>query len=218
MVIHSVFDEEFAAYGRVWSDAPADLVQEFTEALAEKVPLPDEGRVYLASDPALEELPGAERMRNLLFGGAPTELGRVAGTNTRLNALEYHRCSEFNLSPDEFILMLGRRSDIHDGKLDTSTVKAFRVPSGTLIEVFATSMHFAPAETDPSQGFRVMVALPSQTNGPLTPELEALRAEGGGDAAMLWGVNKWFMAHPDSPQAVQGAYIGLVGENFDLAE
>lgn len=217
MVIHSVHDQEFAEYGKVWSDAPADLVREFTEALAKKVPLPEEGRVYLTSDPALEGLPRAERMRNLLFGGAPTELGRVAGTNTQLNALEYHRCSEFNLSPDEFILMLGRRSDIRDGKLDTSTVKAFRVPAGTLIEVFATSMHFAPAETDPNQGFRVMVALPAQTNEALTPGLEALRDAGEGDAAMLRGVNKWLMAHPDSPLAAQGAYVGLVGENHDLA-
>lgn len=218
MVIHSVHDEEFAPYGRVWDDAPADLVSEFTEALARKVPLPDEGRVYLTSDPVLEELPGAECMRSLLFGGAPTELGRVAGTNTQLNALEYHRCSEFNLSPDEFVLMLGRRSDVHDGKLDTSTVKAFRVPAGTLVEVYATSMHFAPAETDPNKGFRVMVALPAETNDALTPELEALRDAGEGDAAMLRGLNKWLMAHPDSPQAAQGAYVGLVGENLDLSK
>ena len=34
----------------------------------------------------------------------------------------------------------------------------------------------------------------------------------------LWARNKWLLAHPDSSEAKQGAYIGLSGENIDSAE
>ena len=34
---------------------------------------------------------------------------------------------------------------------------------------------------------------------------------------MLWARNKWLLAHPESDEAESGAYIGLTGENIDLA-
>ena len=36
--------------------------------------------------------------------------------------------------------------------------------------------------------------------------------------ALLWESNKWLLAHKDSDEAKQGAHIGLVGENWDLAK
>ena len=47
--------------------------------------------------------------------------------------------------------------DITDGKLDTAKVKAFRAPAGTLVEVYATTLHYAPCHVDPAKGFRVDV-------------------------------------------------------------
>ena len=35
--------------------------------------------------------------------------------------------------------------------------------------------------------------------------------------AMLWARNKWLLAHPESAEAADGAYIGLTGENIDIA-
>ena len=32
----------------------------------------------------------------------------------------------------------------------------------------------------------------------------------------LWAKNKWLLAHPDSGEAGQGAWVGLTGENIDI--
>ena len=34
---------------------------------------------------------------------------------------------------------------------------------------------------------------------------------------LLWARNKWLIAHPDSSEAKQGAFVGLTGINIDLA-
>ncbi len=87
-------------------------------------------------------------MRDHCFGGMPVELGWCCGHNRSLNCLEYHRDSEFNLGTEEFILLLARQEEITDGFLDTAKVKAFLVPAGTLIEVYATTLHYAPCCTE----------------------------------------------------------------------
>jgi hypothetical protein len=94
----------------------------------------------------------------------PVQLGWCNGHNTKLNCLEYHRSSEFNLGTEDFILLLARMEDIKNGKLNTAKVKAFLVPAGNLVEVYATTLHYAPCHTDPKKGFRVLVALPKGTN------------------------------------------------------
>ena len=146
-----------------------------------------------------------------LFGGMPVQLGWCNGHNTKLNCLEYHRDSEFNLGTEDFILLLAKMDDITDGKLDTAKVKAFRAPAGTLVEVYATTLHYAPCHVDPAKGFRVLVALPQGTNT-AKPEIKV----DGGDDAQLWACNKWLLAHPDSAEAAQGAVAALTGENIDI--
>ena len=108
------------------------------------------------------------------------------------------------------MLLLARQADVRDGLLDTSTVRAFRVPAGTLVEVFATTLHYAPCQAGDA-GFQVLVALPEGTNGP-APGLPAA----GGDSALLWASNKWLLAHPESSEAAAGAHVGLVGENVRI--
>ena len=142
----------------------------------------------------------------------PAQLGWCNGHNSRLNCLEYHRDSEYNLGATDFILLLAKQDEITDGVLDTARVKAFRVPAGVLVECYATTLHYAPCHADAAQGFRVLIALPKGTNTAkpaITPT--------GGDDALLWACNKWLLAHPESAEAAEGAYIGLVGENIDLA-
>ena len=58
-----------------------------------------------------------------------------------------------------------------DYTLDTSKVKAFFVPAGTMIEVYATTLHYAPCQTS-DKGFRCVVVLPEGTNGELSHKPE----------------------------------------------
>ena len=145
------------------------------------------------------------------FGGMPVQLVWCNGHNTTLNCLEYHRDSEFNLGTEDFILLLARQEEIEDGILDTAKVKAFKVPAGVLVEVYATTLHYAPCHADPDKGFRVLVALPwlTNTDRPMmdnkTPEDEIMTAR-----------NKWLLAHPESSEAKGGAKVGLKGENIDI--
>ena len=81
----------------------------------------------------------------------------------------------------------------------------------TLLEVYATTLHYAPCHTDPANGFKVLVALPKGTNTD-KPNMPIK----GGDDAYLWACNKWLLAHPDSAEAAQGAVAALTGENIDI--
>ena len=157
MHIYSVTDPEFKPYGRVWDDVPSSLTAPLVEALS-ATPIP-EGSKYVASAPELEQVEGADALGLLMYGGRPFQLGWCNGHNTKLNCLEYHRASEFNLGARDFILLLAKREQIVDGKLDTAQVKAFRAPAGTLVEVYATTLHYTPCMVDDG-GFQVMVALP----------------------------------------------------------
>lgn len=211
MHIYSVTDPEFKPYGRVWDDVPSSLTAPLVEALS-ATPIP-EGSKYVASAPELEQVEGADALGLLMYGGRPFQLGWCNGHNTKLNCLEYHRDSEFNLGTEDFILLLAKMDDITDGKLDTAKVKAFRAPAGTLVEVYATTLHYAPCHVDPAKGFRVLVALPQGTNT-AKPEIKA----DGGDDAQLWACNKWLLAHVESSEAAAGAYVGLEGVNIDIAD
>ena len=208
MKIHSVFDPAFKRYGQVVEGLP-DTVSELLEAL-QKTPLP-EGTGYVPEEPLLQELPAAVEISEHCYGGMPVQLGWCNGHNTRLNCLEYHRDSEFNLGTEDFILLLAKQEEISEGTLDTSLVRAFRVPAGTLVEVYATTLHYAPCHVDADKGFRVLVALPKDTNTE-KPDITPLTAED----KYLWARNKWLLAHPDSAEAAAGAVAALVGENIDL--
>ena len=180
--------------------------------MSTSTPLPD-ATGYVPEEPALQNLPEASVLGAALFGGMPFQMGWCNGHNTRLNCLEYHRDSEFNLGTQDFILLLAKEDQIENGKLDTARVKAFRVPAGTLVEVYATTLHYAPCHTDPAAGFKVLVALPKGTNTP-RPDLPVR----GGDDACLWACNKWLLAHPESSEAAQGAQAALTGINIDIAQ
>ncbi len=210
MEIYSVNDPEFKPYGRVVTGLD-DVKQEILNTLAE-TPLP-EATDYVAEDERLQELPAAVEVSEHLFGGVPCQLGWCNGHNTKLNCLEYHRDSEFNLGSEDFILLLAKLDEVENGKLDTAKVKAFHVPAGVLVEVYATTLHYAPCHINADKGFRVLVALPKGTNTAMPADFKT----DGGDDARLWACNKWLLAHPDSTEASQGAYVGLYGINIDIS-
>ncbi len=209
MKIYSALDPEFKPYGQI-VEGLEEAKGEILEALA-KTPLP-EATGYVPSDSGLQELPAAVEVSEHCFGGMPVQLGWCNGHNTRLNCLEYHRDSEFNLGTEDFILLLGKQTEIEDGFFDTAKVKAFRVPAGVLVEVYATTLHYAPCHVDPQKGFRVLVALPWGTNTE-RPMMDSKTPED----ACLTARNKWLLAHPESDEAKGGAKIGLRGKNIDIA-
>lgn len=207
MNIYSVLDKEFKPYGQVHDGFPTE---EILSALA-KTPVTN-GVVYTAEDAALQQLAVMEELSATVYGGMPVQMGWCNGHNTKLNCLEYHRDSELNLGTGDFILLLAKQEEVTDGKLDTAKVMAFRVPAGVLVEVYATSLHYAPCQTD-SEGFQVLVVLPKGTNG-VKPEQAKVY---GGDDKLLWACNKWLIAHPETGEAAEGAFAGLIGENIDIA-
>ncbi len=209
MKIYSVFDPEFKPYGQV-VDGMEETVQEILYVLKDAPQGP--GVDYVPEYEPLQELPAMVEISEHCYGGMPVQLGWCNGHNTKLNCLEYHRDSEFNLGTEDFILLLAKQEEIVDGVLDTAKVKAFKVPAGTLVEVYATTLHYAPCHCDPQKGFRVLVALPMGTNTD-----KPVMTNQTSEDRLLWARNKWLLAHPDSNETKQGAYIGLAGENIDIA-
>ena len=208
MKFYSVYDKEFAPYGKILEGYDLkDLL-----AAMEKIPMPESGTAYEPGIASLEANPVFRQFATRAYGGMPIQLGMCWGYNTKLNCLEYHKDSEINIGTEEFVLLLAKEDEIIDGVLDTSCVKAFKAPAGVAVEVYATSLHYAPCHTDAKKGFRTAVVLPKTTNTYM-PIIEKANRED----KMLWARNKWLLAHPDSSEAAQGAYVGLKGENIDIA-
>lgn len=208
MKIESVQDKLFAAYGEIVTGYDfSDLIRTLTDT----TDCPADGVIYTPSAPQLEKLPVYHELQNGLFGGLPLELGYCNGTNSRLNCLEYHRGSELNMAVDEIVLLLAKRDELDENfQIHTDKVRAFRVPAGTGVLLYETSMHYAPARTE--GGFRVAIGLPKGTNTE-KPQMEIRNTED----KLLWANNKWLLAHKDTTEAAEGAYVGVLGENIDIA-
>ena len=207
MKIESVYDPSFRSYGQVLTGYDTAALMASMEA----IPLPEAGVAYEPSIASLEANAIFGQLQNSAYGGMPVQIGMCWGHNTQLNCLEYHRDSEMSIGAGDFVLLLAKQEEIADGELDTAKVRAFRVPAGVLIEVYATTLHYAPCHVDESKGFRVAVVLPKGTNE-AKPAIVPVNAEDN----WLWARNKWLLAHSESSEAAQGAYVGLAGKNVDL--
>lgn len=209
MTVYSVFDPEFKPYGQVMEGYDTTALLEAMK----KIEMPEAGTLYQPSIPALEATAIYGQFQNQAYGGMPVQLGMCWGYNTKLNCLEYHRDSEVNIGTEDFILLLAKQDEIVDGVLDTAKVKAFLAPAGVAVECYATTLHYAPCHTNAEVGFRCAVVLPRGTNTD-KPEFEPACLED----QWLTARNKWLLAHAESSEAANGAYVGLVGENIDIAE
>lgn len=208
MYIYSVYDSEFKAYGKVLEGYDTAALT----AAMDEIAMPDSGVAYEPAIASLESCAIFGALENRAYGGMPIQIGMCWGYNTKLNCLEYHRDSEINIGSTDYILLLAREGDIVDGKVDTGLVMAFKAPAGVPIEVYATSLHYAPCEAARDAGFRVAVVLPRGTNTAL-PEFEPACDED----RWMTARNKWLIAHPDADEAKNGAHVGLVGVNTDVA-
>ena len=206
MEILSVYDEAFREYGQVLKGYETEELL----AAMKAIPMPESGVSYMPGIDSLEKCSIYKDFSDRGYGGMPVQVGMCWGYNTKLNCLEYHRDSEINLGLTDFVLLLAKQGDIVDGVLDTATVKAFKAPAGVPVEVFATSLHYAPCRVE--GGFKVVVVLPRGTNTEkpaYTPACE--------EDKWLTARNKWLLAHEEADEAKDGAHIGLKGINIDIA-
>ena len=208
MKIYSVNDEQFKEYGFVLDGYD---YSELFKNLA-NIPMPEDGIEYIASIKELEDCAIAKEMEVRGFGGYPVQLGCVVGKNRDMNCLEYHKSSEYNIAMDDIILVLGREQDIVDGKFDSSLCKAFLVPAGVGVELYGTTLHYAPFNVK-EDGYRIICVLPRGTNADKI-DFEAKNTED----KMCFGVNKWLMAHADAPEVKDGAYVGITGKNIKYGD
>ena len=204
MEILSVYDSAFKPYGRVVEGYPTEGL---VKALA-TTPCTD-GVVYLPRVEVLHSAPNAAKIGEGLYGGMPYELGYCNGHNHLLNAVEYHRDSEINIAVTDLILILGKEQDItEDHTYDSSKMEAFLIPAGTTIEVYATTLHYAPCNVAAS-GFKCVVVLPKGTNTDITLEEKHTPEDD-----LLFARNKWLLSHPDAN--IAGSVAGIKGENLSV--
>lgn len=207
MEIKKITDAAFRKYGRVVQEID---FSELTEALLKDTPLP-EGVAYEPSIEKLEATGTARELQRRTYGELPIQVGYCNGHNYKLNAVEYHRSSEINVAATDAILILGMQQDITDDfTYDTGRMEAFFVPAGTAVEIYATTLHYAPCSAS-EEGFKVGIVLPAGTNYPLK------EAHQGWEDSLLTAQNKWLIGHEEGGLDA-GAHIGLTGKNLDIRD
>ena len=211
MKILSVFNDEFKPFGNVIKGFDFSVAIKACEENSQK---PEDSVIYVPSCKEIEDVKECfDYLKNSVYGGMPIQIGYCNGSNTKLNCLEYHKDSEINIACDDMILLLAPQSKVEDGYIDVSEVKAFKVPKGTAVEVYQTSLHYAPCNAKAGEGFRVLIVLPKGTNYD-KPNMTAANKED----ELLWASNKWLIAHPETSEAAAGAFAGIKGENIDIAD
>ena len=199
--VYSIYDPEFRTFGEVLALDTEEIIK-----VGERFEMPA-GVIYSPSTPEFEALPIAEKIRNEVYGTLPTQVGYCYGHSSRLNATEWHTASELNIAVTDFVLILGHRWDIENSHIDSSRFKAFYVPKGAAIEVYATTLHFCPCQVSDA-GFRCVVGLPMDTNTALETAVADKR---------ITARNKWLLAHVENEAKIkQGAVAGITGINYEI--
>jgi hypothetical protein len=212
--IQSVNDDDFSFYGRLLTAYDAG---EMLARASSNLPNMPDAVVYEPSVAVLEA-PAAlnTRIAQQVFGGLPVQVGWCYGQNVRMGALEYHKSSEVLVCLTDVVLLVGVIDDIaitdtdQEIGYDAGKVQAFLAPVGAVIEFHSWCLHFAPIHARAGKGFATLVYLPKGTNEPLP-----FAPEQTGESRLLFGVNKWLIAHADATELVeQGAYEGILGPDI----
>lgn len=202
MKIQKVTEESFRKYGKILEG------YDFSELLKEMehTECPEDAVIYVPSEEGLEALPAAKALEDRAYGGLPIQIGYCNGANHKLNAVEYHRSSEVDIAVNDLILLLGSQQDIEaDFSYDTEKIEAFLLPAGVGVELYATTLHYAPCSVGEAS-FRCVIVLPKGTNEELRYECVEV-----GEHRLLTAKNKWLIAHEEAK--IEGAFCGLKGEN-----
>ena len=198
--IHDVGEKGFSRYGRILSyDARAvidHLAKE--EAVFSKLP---KAR-YVTDRADLHDFPLFSTIQKEIYGELAIQVGVVQGRNQYATGTEFHQGSEVNIAVTDCLLVLGDRAVlVANGSVDISQMEVYFVKKGTLLEIYDSTLHYTPIETD-ANGFSLVVVLIEGTNTDID-------AEAG---SMLTKKNKWYVCHASQTQKIeQGAVAGLTG-------
>jgi len=206
--IHDVADRSFEKYGKVHHEFDPVLAIEY---LTKNIEI-GEGVTYTASIEEARSLSIIEQIRNHIFGEIPIQIGVCYGHNAKMNGMEYHKSIEVNIMATDCVFFLGQASEIrYEGvqiTYDTTMAEVFFAPKGSVVEIYASTLHFAPLHTGP-EGFIAAVILPEGTNAPLvcpnkvmTPEDQILNRQ-----------NKWIIKFSETGGASQ---VNIQGKNYDF--
>ncbi|MDD8048450.1 MAG: DUF4867 family protein [Thomasclavelia sp.] len=159
---------------------------------------------YDSSIIELEQLPSIRNISNTVYGYLDVQVGIVSGHNNVLNGLEYHQCSETIIAVTDYILVVGHRWDINNNEYDSTKCVAFYIPQGSIVEWYATTLHYTPIAIN-KNGFKTICFLLKET---------------GNDCqriGILKKKNKWFIAHKDNIDKIKiGDFPGLKGKMIEI--
>lgn len=170
------------------------------------------------------------------YGKLKIQTGLCYGYNKYLNSLEFHKTNEILITLSPQILILADIRDIkflnnnHKNKknnnnkynslennfrniyknyfnFDIKNLVSFYIPENSIIEIFSTTLHFAPISLNNNPFFSIII-LPDETNTSLNEDLIKIREElnftyknSPNDLKyLLFSKNKWLFTHKDSPQ------------------
>jgi hypothetical protein len=206
----SIEDTSFLRYGRVHHDRPVDIL------LASLDGRRGNGPGVLRSVNERLDSPPTELASTLqeIFGSTELQVESVQGRNTRLDALEYHKCVEVVVAGTDMVVLMGLVCDIAwpAGTFDVSRTRAFYVPRGTVYEVFPWCLHSTPVHVHEAEGFRCIVIQPRGAHAPIdfTPDL-------GGEGKLMKGRNTWLISYvDDSGSSGHSSHRGLKGRAIEL--
>lgn len=207
--INTIEDDCFKYYGRILRQYDFSELLPFMEKEAVE---PIEGNCYYPSISKLEDTLIKKQIKEQIYGGQEIQIGYCNGNSNQLNGLEYHKCSEVTVAVTDLILILGHTWDVINNQYDTSKVEVFYLRKGQAVELYQTTLHFAPSRVT-KEIFKAIIVLTQGTNSDL--DIPVLNKEG--EERLLFKRNKWLLAHPEREVLIkQGAYPGLIGKNVKV--
>jgi len=208
--IVSVSDESFKRFGMAHKGFKIDTILDYIK----RNNIVSDDIVYTADVPEMRKELAAqlEPILESIYAGMEAQTGLCYGRNNILNGLEYHQGSEVYILGAGMIMMLGLDEDIKwpQGTYDSSLLKFYYAPKGSVVELKGGCMHYAGVNVYEKEGINVIVNLLNKTNTPID-----FKVGNHGRDKLLIAKNSWFIAHPDyNPAKNAGWHLGITGENF----
>lgn len=205
---YHIEDSKFKHYGKVINEYDFNELETYMNSLT----IPQDQNVYVASVTEMENTIIKNQLQEAFYGEMSIQIGYCNGPNSTLNGLEYHKSSEINIAITDMVLLLGKVQEVENNVFHSNDVIAFFVPKGTAVELYSTTLHFAPCKVN-NEGFKTIVILPKGTNDPLSTNIQKRTKED----ELLFMKNKWLIAHPEREQLInKGAHPGIKGENIKV--
>lgn len=206
--INSLENSIFKNYGKIHKDVKIDKMLDYLLKTSMS------SDYYLPNCDELLSLDESKYFKEICYGQVPCQIGYYNAYNSSLNALEYHKCSETLVVGTDVVVLLATIFDLTDDfKINSNNIKAFFVPKGTVVELYASTLHFSPCMAT-SNGVRQIVILNKDTNTPLKNKIEKNPND---ESKLLFERNKWVIVHPECEALIsKGAFIGINGENIKI--